>query len=154
MIVYELGCGNEHRFEGWFASAVDYQEQTESKLLSCPLCGDDRIARLPHASHVGKGTEAPHAQERSAPGKRARGLPHHYANLGAELLATVVEKVLENTVDVGRAFPEEARKIHYGEAPERHIRGTASNKEVDALRDEGIEVVALPVPPHRLSTTH
>lgn len=152
MIVYELGCGNDHRFEGWFASADDYTQQTHSKLLSCPLCGDERIGRLPHASHVGKAAEA-----REQPGtdtKRPKGLPHHYANLGAELLATVIEKVLEKTEDVGRAFPEEARKIHYGEAPERHIRGTASTKEVDALRDEGIEVVALPVPPHRLAKTH
>ena len=66
----------------------------------------------------------------------------------------MIDKVLENTEDVGRAFPEEARKIHYRETPERHIRGTASTKEVEALRDEGIEVVALPVPPHRLSKTH
>ena len=66
----------------------------------------------------------------------------------------LIDKVLENTEDVGRAFPEEARKIHYREAPERHIRGTASTKEVEALREEGIEVVALPVPPHRMSRTH
>ena len=65
-----------------------------------------------------------------------------------------VRHEIETTIDVGRAFPEEARKIHYGEAPERQIRGVASTKEVEALRDEGIEVVALPVPPHRLSKTH
>ena len=152
MIVYDLGCGNDHRFEGWFASADDYNEQTKSKLLSCPLCGDERIARVPHATHLGTSSEAPAQQ--AQPVKGGRGLPSQYANLGAELLATVIEKVLENTEDVGRAFPEEARKIHYREVPERHIRGTASNKEVEALRDEGIEVVALPVPPHRLSKTH
>jgi hypothetical protein len=155
VIVYNLGCGNEHRFEGWFSSADDYEQQTVSKLLSCPLCGDAQIARLPHASHVSTGMveRAPeHAPAESNP--RAKGLPHQYANLGAELLAKVIDKVLENTTDVGRAFPEEARKIHYREAPERQIRGTASNKEVQALREEGIEVVALPVPPHRLSRTH
>ena len=152
MIVYDLGCGNDHRFEGWFASADDYNEQTKSKLLSCPLCGDERIARVPHASHLSTSSEAPAPQ--TPPAKGGRALPSQYANLGAELLATVIEKVLENTEDVGRAFPEEARKIHYREVPERHIRGTASNKEVEALREEGIEVVALPVPPHRLSKTH
>ncbi len=150
MIVYDLGCANDHRFEGWFSSAEDYTQQTKSRLLSCPLCGDERIARVPHASHVATGI-AERARE-TIPAKR--GLPHQYANLGAELLANVMEHVLDNTEDVGRAFPEEARKIHYREAPERHIRGTASNKEVEALRDEGIEVVALPVPPHRLSKTH
>ena len=151
MIVYDLGCANDHRFEGWFSSAGDFHEQTKSKLLSCPLCGDERISRLPHASHVGTGTaERPDAEVTARP----RGLPHQYANLGAELLGNLIEKVLDSTEDVGRAFPEEARKIHYRETPERHIRGTASTKEVEALRDEGIEVVALPVPPHRMSKTH
>ena len=155
MIVYELGCGNNHRFEGWFSSAADYKRQTASNLLSCPVCGDERIARLPHAPYVSTSYETLPAQTQDAQGvKKAAGVPHHYANLGSEFLAHVIEKVLEKTEDVGRAFPEEARKIHYGEAPERHIRGTASPKEVDALRDEGIEVVALPVPPHRLGKTH
>ncbi len=156
MIVYDLGCTNNHRFEGWFASPGDFTEQSESKLLSCPLCGDERVARLPHASHVGTGvTDRGASKSNSPPAASGRkGLPHQYANLDAELLANVIDKVLENTEDVGRAFPEEARKIHYREAPERHIRGTASSKEVDALRDEGIEVVALPLPPHRLSKTH
>jgi len=151
VIVYNLGCANDHRFEGWFSSADDYEQQTGCKLLSCPLCGDDRVSRVPHAPHLGTGSAEKPAAE---PNRPQKGLPHQYANLGAELLANVIDKVLENTEDVGRAFPEEARKIHYREAPERHIRGTASTKEVEALRDEGIEVVALPVPPHRLSKTH
>ena len=155
MIVYDLGCGNEHRFEGWFSSADDYNQQTVAKLLSCPLCGDARIARLPHASHVSAGLlERAPEHTRAEASALTKGLPHQYANLRAELLAHVVDKVLESTVDVGRAFPEEARKIHYHEAPERQIRGTASTREVQALREEGIEVVALPVPPHRLSKTH
>ena len=151
MIVYDLGCANDHRFEGWFSSREDYKQQTKSRLLTCPLCGDERIARVPHASHVSTGGAERPAEE---PKPLARGLPHQYANLDAEFLANVIEHVLESTEDVGRAFPEEARKIHYREAPERHIRGTASNKEVEALRDEGIEVVALAVSPHRLSKTH
>ena len=155
MIVYNLGCSNDHRFEGWFSSAEDYQQQTVSKLLSCPLCGDGEIARLPHASHVGTGASERAPERETTEAKPAPGkLPHQYANLGAEVLDKLIDRVLETTVDVGRAFPEEARKIHYREAPERHIRGTASTKEVQALREEGIEVVALPLPPHRLSQTH
>ena len=150
MIVYNLGCSNDHRFEGWFASASEYERQAQSKLVSCPLCGDMRVSRFPHAARVNTGVE-----ERPAESQQPlKGLPRQYANLGAELLANFIDKVVETTEDVGRAFPEEARKIHYNEAPERHIRGTASSKEVEALRDEGIEVVALPVPPHRLSKTH
>lgn len=151
MIVYNLGCTNEHRFEGWFASADEFERQTQAKLLSCPLCGSDSISRLPHASYVSTGS-AQRGAEPAAP--TVKGVPRQYANLGEELLANLIDKVIENTVDVGRAFAEEARKIHYREAPERHIRGSASNKEVDALRDEGIDVVALPLPPHRLSKTH
>ena len=151
MIVYNLGCSNEHRFEGWFASADDFARQTKSKLLVCPMCGDERVSRLPSAAYVS--TKAPERTEKAAAAPK-KGTPQYYANLGAELLANVIEKVIEKTEDVGRAFPEEARKIHYKEAPERHIRGTASTKEVEALRDEGIEVVALPVPPHRLGKTH
>ncbi|MDB5927950.1 MAG: hypothetical protein JWN13_6886 [Betaproteobacteria bacterium] len=149
MIVYNLGCANDHSFEGWFSSADDFERQTTSKLLSCPLCGNARIGRLPHAPYVSTPAERP-----AEPAPTAKGVPHQYSNVGAELLAKLVDKVIESTVDVGRAFPEEARKIHYREAPERHIRGVASSKEVEALREEGIEVVALPVPPHRLSKTH
>jgi hypothetical protein len=151
VIVYNLGCTNDHRFEGWFSSADDFERQTSAKLLTCPLCGSDAISRLPHASYVSTGAAERPAEAATQPTK---GVPRQYANLGAELMANLIDKVIENTEDVGRAFPEEARKIHYKEAPERHIRGSASSKEVDALRDEGIEVVALPVPPHRLSRTH
>lgn len=151
MIVYNLGCPNEHRFEGWFASADDFERQTQGKMLNCPLCGSDSITRLPHASYVSTGS----AQRAPEPAAQAvKGVPKQYANLGEELLANLIDKVIENTEDVGRAFAEEARKIHYRETPERHIRGSASSKEVDALRDEGIEVVALPIPAHRLSKTH
>ncbi len=152
MIVYNLGCANDHRFEGWFSSLHDYERQTESKLVSCPLCGNETIARLPHAPNISTGG-VERAPEPTT-GQPVRGVPRQYANLGAELLANLIDKVIETTEDVGRAFPEEARKIHYKEAPERHIRGNASSKEVDALREEGIDVVAIPIPPHRVSTTH
>lgn len=151
MIVYNLACTNEHRFEGWFGSAEDFERQTQEKLLHCPLCGSDSISRLPHAAHVSTGTALSREEPAALP---VKGVPRTYANLGDEILANLIDKVIESTEDVGRAFAEEARKIHYNEAPERHIRGSASNKEVDALREEGIDVVALPIPPHRLSKTH
>jgi hypothetical protein len=152
VIVYNLGCPNDHHFEGWFASLAEYERQSESKLLSCPLCGSEDVARLAHAPYVSIGS-AQREQPRSGE-TPAAGLPKQYANVAAEFVSSVVETLLENTVDVGRAFPEEARKIHYNEAPERAIRGTASAKEVDALREEGIQVMSLPVPPHRLGKTH
>lgn len=148
MIVFNLSCPNQHRFEGWFASNDDFERQLRHKLISCPLCGNAGVSRLPTAPHLktGAGERAP---------RKATGLGlQHYANIGTEVLTRLVEHIVENTEDVGSAFPEEARKIHYREVPERKIRGTASREEVEALKDEGIEVVALPVPAHRLVKSH
>jgi hypothetical protein len=149
MIVFDLGCENGHRFEGWFASGEDFEHQAGRRLVNCPSCGSSSISRLPHASHIRiAGKERAPRAEPASPGEQ------QYANVRADLLSKVIEYVLSHTEDVGTTFPEEARKIHYREAPERRIRGTASRDEVEALRDEGIEVVALPVPAHRLGKAH
>jgi len=149
MIVFDLGCENGHRFEGWFASSEDFEHQTHRKLVSCPVCGNSSISRVPHASHIRTaGKERAPRVESASPGGQ------QYANVGADLMSKVIEHVISHTEDVGTAFPEEARKIHYREAPERRIRGTASREEVAELREEGIEVVALPVPAHRLGKAH
>ena len=149
MIVFELGCENRHRFEGWFASNEDFERQLGGKLVACPLCGNANVTRMPHAAHIRSG-----AKERPPRAGAAPTDEQQYANAGGDLVTKVVEHILKNTEDVGAAFPEEARKIHYREAPERRIRGTASREDVDSLREEGIEVVALPVPGHRLAKTH
>jgi hypothetical protein len=152
VIVYNLGCANDHHFEGWFASLAEYERQSESKLLSCPLCGSEEVSRIAHAPYVSTG--AAQREEPRNTGTPASSRPQQYAHPTAEFVANVIEALLENTVDVGRAFPEEARKIHYNEVPERAIRGTASATEVEALREEGIEVMSLPIPPHRLAKAH
>jgi hypothetical protein len=85
--------------------------------------------------------------------RAATGGAEQYANAGDEL-AQLIELLIANSNDVGDAFPEEARKIHYREAPERRIRGNASHDEVGELREEGIDVIALPVPKYRLGKTH
>ncbi|MBI3041579.1 MAG: DUF1178 family protein [Betaproteobacteria bacterium] len=149
MIVFDLGCENHHRFEGWFASNEDFERQIGSKLVVCPVCGNANVVRLPHASHIGTGVK-----ERPAGAEPAAATPRQYANVGTQVLSRLIEHIIDNTEDVGTAFPEEARKIHYREAPERRIRGTASREEVEALKDEGIEVVALPIPAHRLGKAH
>lgn len=150
MIVYELGCAGGHRFEGWFASSAEFERQRDEKLLVCPICNNDAIERVPHASYVNRGAVE---KEKATPRANARA-GTHYTNVDAEALAKLVDAIIENTEDVGAAFPEEARRIHYREAPDRHIRGTASPREVEALRDEGIDVVAVPVPLHRQGKTH
>lgn len=151
MIVFDLGCENQHRFEGWFASNEDFEQQLGSKLVTCPVCGNAGVVRLPHASHIRTGGKDRERAPSAAPTATAW---QQYANVGTEILARLVEHIVENTEDVGPAFPEEARKIHYREMPDRRIRGTASREEVEALNDEGIEVVALPIPAHRLGKTH
>jgi hypothetical protein len=149
MIVFDLGCSNNHRFEGWFDSNEDFERQVRGKLVACPLCGSANIARLPHATHIRTGT-----RERPPRADPVPAGEQQHANVGGDLVAKVVEHILSNTEDVGAAFPEEARKIHYREAPERRIRGTASRNEVDALREEGIEVMSFPVPAHRMGKSH
>ena len=81
-------------------------------------------------------------------------VPQQYANVSPEIVAKVIEHIVNNTEDVGNQFPEEARKIYYNEAPERHIRGIASPREVASLREEGIDVVSLPLPPHLTDKPH
>ena len=156
MKVLNLRCAHDHRFEGWFASAADYESQCERGMVACPLCDDKTISRLPSAPRLNvskqRHAEAREASE-SAPAKesdhvdepRASATEVAQVRMQAQWLRAV-RQVLNSTEDVGDRFPEEARRIHYGEAQERGIRGRASHEDAEALRDEGIEVTALPVP--------
>jgi hypothetical protein len=138
MKVLDLRCAHEHPFEGWFASEDDYLSQRERGLVECPLCGDKDITRLPSAPRLNvSGAREPQPAP-AAP--KEIGVTMQAAWLRA------VQHVLSNTDDVGDRFPEEARRIHYGETDERAIRGQATPDEAQALRDEGIEVMALPMP--------
>ena len=150
MIVFDLGCDNDHRFEGWFASSGDFERQQKESLLSCPLCGSPHINRLLTAARLNTGRAEAPAGEQTEPAAGAV----QYANFDTARMLRLISHIIDNTDDVGRAFPEEARKIHYKESAERHIRGTASPQEVDALRDEGIEIVALPLPEHLANKPH
>ncbi len=148
MIVFNLVCGNDHSFEGWFGSSTDFDEQKRSAMLTCPVCGNSEITKALHAPHVNTGSA-----ESKQEVQRNRLKGEHYANT-AQALEQLVEQFIASTEDVGDAFPEEARRIYYKETPDRKIRGNASREEVKELRDEGIEVVALPVPKNRLDKSH
>ena len=135
MKVIDLRCHNGHGFEGWFASDEDFLDQNGRRLIACPLCDDSVIVRLPSAPRLNlSGAREPVA-----------AAPATQADPQALWLKTV-RHVLANTEDVGERFADEARRIHYGEAAERGIRGQASTSEREALRDEGIEVMPLPLP--------
>lgn len=153
MIVFDIRCTAGHRFEGWFSSAEDFSEQKARGLLCCPVCGADRVERVPSATRINtRGAQEP-AQE--AP-RAAVPVPAAPPGLPADpdvqakafaLYAHMVKEVLSKTEDVGKSFPEEARKMHYNEKEARPIRGTATQDEHDALVDEGIPVARLPIPP-------
>ena len=138
MIVFNLACNNHHGFEGWFGTADDFAQQAKAGDIACPVCGSMEVARQLSAPYVntrsgGKGADEAHVVT--------------VANAAHDLRKKFIEHVLNNTEDVGRRFPEEARRIFYKEAPERAIRGTASSQEVGELTQEGIDVMAIPGTP-------
>ena len=137
MKVLDLQCSQAHTFEGWFASEDDFRSQLESGLVECPLCGDAGIVKLLSAPrlNLGAAREEPKQQVMSTGD----------ASLQTAWLK-MVRHVLANTEDVGERFPEEARRIHYGETDERAIRGQASREETESLAEEGITVMPLPIP--------
>ena len=142
MKVLNLRCGQQHGFEGWFASEDDFVAQSERGAIACPLCGDTGVLRLPSAPRL---NVARHAQPEAKPAATAV-VPAATAMTMQSQWLRAVRHVMSSTEDVGERFPEEARRIHYGEVEERGIRGRASLEDAEALREEGIEVMALPVP--------
>ena len=141
MKVLDLRCANGHGFEGWFASDEDFMDQNGRGLVECPLCADKGVARLPSAPRLNlSGARAPQVPPAPTPTIDARP-----ADLQAAWLQAV-RHLMANTEDVGDRFAEEARRIHYGEEPQRGIRGQATPEERHALREEGIETMSIPLP--------
>jgi len=138
MKVLNLRCGQQHAYEGWFASEEDFASQQGRGIVACPLCGDTETVRLPSAPRL-------KVSRHAAPAEPAPNGASTEMTLQSQWLRAV-RQVLASTEDVGERFPEEARRIHYGEVEERGIRGRASREDADALREEGIEVMALPIP--------
>jgi hypothetical protein len=149
MIVYELACAQGHRFEGWFASGDEFARQRERGLVTCPSCNDASIERLPSARvNVPAASSNAPAPPVPAPAPAVREMA---AGLPPEVVRQLRDLV-KQTENVGRRFPEEARKIHYEEVPARPIRGQASAEEAEALNEEGIEFAS--VPPFLLPEQH
>lgn len=164
MLVVDLHCAHGHHFEGWFASADELQSQKDRGLLSCPVCGDHDIVRRPSAPHLNTSglrepapVMAPQEGKASKPAAAAqvseRPVHDTLAPEAQEAMAALqafylkaVRHVVENTEDVGERFADEARSMHHGDAPERAIRGQASDQEKQALREEGIDFVSMPIP--------
>ena len=143
MVVYDLICKKDHRFEGWFPNYEEFQKQSEKKLISCPTCGSTKVEKLPHACavHVKK-EQPPAAPQKTETPPPAPPSPAEFK----EMLIQVHHYVKQNFEDVGPRFAEEAKQIHQGKAEERPIHGTATAQEAADLAEEGIPHLVLPKP--------
>ena len=143
MIAYSLTCKDGHEFEGWFANSMAYAAQEKAGDLVCPVCGDASVTKAIMAPAVrnsvtkakGRGTVAPPDEQQKL----------------RQFVAGFRKYVEDNADYVGPKFPEEARKIHYGETEARHIYGESTIKEAQELIDEGIEIAPLPPDPGDLN---
>lgn len=143
MIVFDLRCANAHVFEAWFGSSEDFEQQRDRGLVTCPLCGD---------AEVGKAVMAPAVAAKGNQREEKQPVAAHPPEAVKAMLAAIAEvqaKVEANCDYVGDRFADEARAIHHGEAEERGIYGEATLEQAAALKDEGIDVAALPFKPKR-----
>ena len=158
MIRYNLRCERGHAFESWFQSSAAYESQEKRKLVSCPVCGSTKVERAIMAPRIAskKGRQeaaaAPAPVPAAAPATEVAA-PSSTPLLMAqerELRAKIKElrdHIVKNADNVGERFPNEARKMHYGEIEHRSIYGEASPEQARELHDEGIEFHPLPVLP-------
>jgi len=167
MKVLNLQCAHLHSFEGWFASEDDFQTQLARGLIECPMCADKGIHKLPSAprlnlgGHPAPGAAVGQGTQHAPPTASAPRVREGTAIAREETLTSVVSgaspaaqaaflkalrHVVAHTEDVGERFADEARRMHYGEAEARSIRGQASAREAVELVEEGIDVMPLPLP--------
>jgi hypothetical protein len=132
VIVFDLICDEEHQFEGWFRNSEEFEDQINTGLLTCPLCGSDQVTKRLSPSRLNLGKMEKQAQE-------LLSLQHD----AKQLLSRINQYINTHYEDVGSEFADEARKMHYGEADERNIRGTASLEDAQDLYEEGIDVFPL-----------
>lgn len=135
MIRFNLACEAHHEFEAWFSSSSDFDEQSERGLVSCPHCGSIRVEKALMAPSVST------ARKKETSTRLAMNKAQSEA---LDQLRKAVKTIRETSEDVGEKFPEEARKIHYGESEERGIIGQAKPDEVKALVEEGVGIAPLP----------
>ncbi len=142
MIKFTLACEAGHDFEGWFGSSDEFADQSARDLVSCPYCGSVKVEKALMAPSVTTTKTKDKIKQKVAVATVGNAQRAMYAEM-----KEMRDKIIANSENVGERFPEEARKIHYGEAEERGIYGDASLKDVKELVDEGVEIAPLPVLP-------
>ena len=138
MIVFDLICQNDHEFESWFQNSDAFDKLAKAGHVSCPVCGDTEISKSLMAPAV-SGTKKKSGDKMAVSAQAAQQMGQYI-----EAVKEMREQVEKNCDYVGDKFPEEARKMHYGEAETRNIYGEASDSEAEALKDEGVEVQRIP----------
>jgi hypothetical protein len=141
MIVFDLLCGNDHEFESWFQDSAAFEKLVKAGHVACPACGDTKITKSLMAPAV-SGTRKKGDRKKAISAKAAQQMGQYM-----EAVKEMREQVEKNCDYVGEKFPEEARKMHYGEAETRNIYGEASDSEAEALKEEGVEVQRIPWTP-------
>ena len=134
MIIYDLKCEKDHKFEGWFNDRAAFEEQKKQKIIVCPVCGSSDITMVPSSIAImGKDAKRSKSEQsdKMSPEKAAR------------MFYEYVDKTFE---DVGDGFADVALKIHRGEEDRRNIKGTTTKSEEETLRDEGVPFIKVPIP--------
>jgi hypothetical protein len=164
VIRYALTCDKGHAFESWFASSAAYDKQAKHGLVTCPVCNSAKVEKTimaPRVAGTKKRGDAPvPVPEAVAPPSPQPSQPAASPDVPAPVamvspqerefrkkLKELREHLTKNADYVGQKFPEEARKMHYGEIEHRSIYGEASPQEAKELHEEGIEFHPLPVLP-------
>jgi hypothetical protein len=153
MIHYHLRCERGHAFESWFQSSSAYEAQEKRELVNCPTCGSAKVERAIMAPQIvtRKGRESAAPAPAAATDVTAPASTPLLMAQERELRAKLKElrdHIVKNADNVGERFPNEARKMHYGDIEHRPIYGEASPDEARALIDEGVDVAPLPVLPN------
>ena len=157
MKVLDLKCSHDHRFEGWFASTEEFESQLSRKLVACPVCSTTEVSRMPSAPRLNlssnrsesRSPSGSNQSEKEAAGSNVTQAAQPPQDADQALQARALHfmrEILAKTENVGDRFAEEARRMHYDEAPARNIRGVATPEDAHALMEEGIDVMPLPVP--------
>lgn len=143
MIRYNLRCDRNHTFESWFQSSSAYDSQVKRKLVSCAICGSTKVEKAIMAPRIAGSKKRP---SRASADSSMSATVAEERELRAEL-RQLHDHLVKNADNVGARFPNEARKMHYGDIEHRPIYGEASPEEAKSLIEEGVEVGSLPVPP-------
>ena len=155
MIKYQLKCGNDHAFEGWFGSSKAYDTQSKRKLVTCPICGTANVEKAIMAPRIARSRSRKTVRSEDVaieqtPATSANRSQHMLNGEQRKLLSTMRklrDEMLAKSDYVGPRFAEEARRIHNEEVPARGIHGEATPDEVAELKEEGVKIYPVPVLP-------